>query len=203
MFAAIKQAWHKRQLRDPAFSFLFDSPPKEEWVSVDCETTGLDVRSDYIISIGAVKIRGQEILTSERFEVLVRPECAVSAESVAVHRLRPMDVAQGQLAAEAVAAFLRFVGSRPLVGYYLEFDVAMLNKHVKPLLGFGLPQAKIEVSGLYHDYKLKQNPERFVDLRFDILLNELEIPLRDQHDAFNDALLAAMAYVKLRHLGMR
>lgn len=203
MFAAIKQAWHKRQLRDPAFSFLFAPPPKEEWVSVDCETTGLDVRSDYIISIGAVKIRGQEILTSERFEVLVRPECAVSAESVAVHRLRPMDVAQGQLAAEAVAAFLRFVGSRPLVGYYLEFDVAMLNKHVKPLLGFGLPQAKIEVSGLYHDYKLKQNPERFVDLRFDILLNELEIPLRDQHDAFNDALLAAMAYVKLRHLGMR
>ena len=203
MFAAIKQAWHKRQLRDPEFSFLFEPPPAHEWVSVDCETTGLDVRSDYIISIGAVKIRDNEILTSQRFEVLVRPSCAVSAESVAVHRLRPMDVAHGKVAAVAVADFLRFVGSRPLVGYYLEFDVAMLNKHVKPLLGFSLPQAKIEVSGLYHDYKLKQNPERFVDLRFNTLLNDLEIPLRDQHDAFNDALLAAMAYVKLRHLGMR
>ena len=53
---------------------------------------------------------------------------------------------------------MHFIGSRPLVGYFLEFDVAMLNRVVFPMLGFGLPQAKIEVSALYHAHKMRQLP---------------------------------------------
>ena len=39
---------------------------------------------------------------------------------------------------------MRFIGSRPLVGYYLEFDVAMIDRAIFRLLGMGLPQPKIE-----------------------------------------------------------
>jgi DNA polymerase-3 subunit epsilon len=53
---------------------------------------------------------------------------------------------------------MHFIGSRPLVGYYLEFDVAMVNRVLFPMLGMGLPQPKIEVSGLYYDYKYQQLP---------------------------------------------
>ncbi|MCL6469901.1 MAG: 3'-5' exonuclease, partial [Ralstonia sp.] len=40
-----------RKLRDPAFRFLLDAPPPGEWVALDCETTGLNVRTDEIVSI--------------------------------------------------------------------------------------------------------------------------------------------------------
>jgi DNA polymerase-3 subunit epsilon len=201
-----KREWAMRRLKRPEFSFVFDEPPPDEWVSLDCETTGLDVMRDEIISIGAVRIAGQRILTSERLELLVRPERGVSADSVRIHRLREQDVAQGLPVEEAVKRLLHFIGSRPLVGYYLEFDVAMLNRAVRPLLGIGLPQPKIEVSALYYEYKFNQLPpyqqhdNADIDLHFDRLMADLALPVRDAHDALNDAVMAALAFIKLRQL---
>jgi DNA polymerase-3 subunit epsilon len=204
---ALKREWLLYHLGDPAFRFMFEPPPPNEWVSLDCETTGLNVRTDEIIAIGAVRIVGNCIMTSERFEVLVRPERGVSADSVRIHRLRESDVAQGLPIDDALKRLMHFIGSRPLVGYYLEFDVAMLNRALFPMLGQGLPQAKIEVSALYHDYKFRQLPPYQqqanvdIDLRFDTLMQDLALPRRNAHDAINDAVMAALAFIKLRQLG--
>ncbi|MEX8194820.1 3'-5' exonuclease [Comamonas guangdongensis] len=196
----------RRRLADPEFAFLFDDPPPHEWVALDCETTGLDRRRDEIVSIGAVRIVGERLLTSERLELLVQPEHGVSPESVRIHRLRERDVARGLPAEEAVRRLLHFVGSRPLVGYYLEFDLAMLNRIARPLLGMALPQPAIEVSALYYDYKFRQLPpyqqhdNAGIDLRFDTMMRDLQLPLRDAHDALNDAVMAGLAFIKLRRL---
>ena len=37
---------------------------------------------------------------------------------------------------------LRFIGNRPLVGYWIAFDASMLNKHVFRLLNIRLPNAQ-------------------------------------------------------------
>ena len=203
---ALKREWLIYHLGDPAFRFMFESPPVNEWVALDCETTGLNVRSDEIISIGAVRIVGNRIMTSERLELLVRPERGVSPESVRIHRLRERDLAQGLALDEAMKRLMHFIGSRPLVGYYLEFDLAMLNRAIWPILGQGLPQARIEVSSLYYDHKFRQLPayqqqaNADIDLRFATLMNDLDLPLRDAHDALNDAVMAALAFIKLRQL---
>jgi DNA polymerase-3 subunit epsilon len=115
-------------------------------------------------------------------------------------------VAQGLPIDDAMKQLMRFIGSRPLVGYFLEFDVAMLNRAIWPLLGQGLPQPKIEVSALYYDHKFRQmlpyeqqtNPD--IDLRFATLMADLNLPVREAHDALNDAVMAAMAFIKLRQL---
>ena len=136
----------------------------------------------------------------------MKPTRGVSAESVKIHRLRERDVAQGLPADEALKRLLRFIGSRPLVGYYLEFDVAMLNKVLWPMLGLGLPQPKIEVSGMYYDYRYRtsgiQRSQHHapIDLRFATMMSTLQLPVRDAHDAINDAVMAALAFVKLRQL---
>jgi DNA polymerase-3 subunit epsilon len=205
-WATLKRWWLIYHLGLPEFRFMFDTPPPGEWVSLDCETTGLNVGRDEIISIGAVRIVGNRIMTSERLELLVRPEHGVSAESVKIHRLRERDVAQGLPIEEAMKQLLRFIGSRPLVGYYLEFDVAMVNKALFPMLGQGLPQSKIEVSGMYYDYKYRQQPAHTrqdvprIDLRFDTMMADLGLPVREAHDALNDAVMAALAFTKLRQL---
>ena len=202
----LKREWLLYHLGDPAFRFMFDEPPVNEWVSLDCETTGLNTRTDEIISIGAVRIVGNRIMTSERLELLVRPERGISSESVRIHRLRESDVAQGLPIDDAMKQLLHFIGSRPLVGYYLQFDVAMINRALFPLLGQGLPHANIEVSALYYDTKFRQLPayrhqdNADNDLRLSTLMNELNLPLREAHDALNDAVMAALAFIKLRQL---
>lgn len=203
---ALRREWLIYHLGLPEFRFMFEPPPPNEWVSLDCETTGLNVGSDEIISIGAVLIRGNRIMTSQKLEVLVRPEKGVSAESVKIHRLRERDVANGLPIDEAMKQLMRFIGGRPLVGYYLEFDVAMLNKAIWPLLGQGLPQPQIEVSGMYYDYKYRQLPlhlrgeQNHIDLRFATMMADLQLPLRDAHDAINDAVMAGLAFIKLREM---
>ena len=204
---ALKRGWLLYHLADAHFDFMYDDPPDDEWVAIDCETTGLDVRRDEIISIGAVRIKGSRLLTSQRLELIVRPERRLKVDSMRVHHLRESDVAQGLPPQQAMRRLLDFIGSRPLVGYYLEFDVAMLNREIWPMLGVRLPQKKIEVSALYYDHKLRQlRPEERahadIDLRFATLMNDLGLPLRPAHDALNDAVMAGLAFVKLRRLGM-
>ncbi|MFG0784944.1 3'-5' exonuclease [Delftia tsuruhatensis] len=203
--AGLRRNWQRRRLADPAYDFLFDAPPPGEWVALDCETTGLDVRSDEIVSIGAVRIVGERILSSERLELLVRPSRSVPGDSVRIHRLRERDLARGLAIEDALAQLLRFIGSRPLVGYYLEFDVAMIERVLRPWLGTGLPNERIEVSALYYDHRFRQllpwqqqAPE--IDLRFATLMADLGLPRREAHDALNDAVMAALAFIKLRRL---
>ena len=200
----LQRAWMLHHLADARYRFMWDTPPPDEWVALDCETTGLNTRSDEIIAISAVRIQGDRILTSQRLELLVRPEGAVPADSIRVHRLRGQDVAGGLPAQEAVQQLLHFIGSRPLVGYYLEFDVAMLNRVLFPMLGVRLPQPQIEVSALYYDYKFRQldahQKDRSIDLRFATLMHDLDLPEREAHNALNDAVMAALAFIKLRHL---
>jgi len=200
----LKREWLLYHLGDTRFRFMWDPPPDNEWVALDCETTGLNVRTDEIISIAAVRIVGNRVMTSERIELLVRPERRVSAESVRVHQLREQDVVGGIAPEAALIQLLYFIGSRPLVGYYLEFDLAMIDRALFPLLGMGLPQPKYEVSAMYYDYKFRKLPahqqDRSIDLRFVTLMNDLELPLRQAHDALNDAVMAALAFIKLRQL---
>ena len=203
--AMLKRWWFLYHLGDPRYRFMWDPPPPEEWVALDCETTGLDRRRDEIVAIGAVRICGNRILASERLELLVRPEKRrVSAQSVRIHQLREQDVAQGVSADEAMHRLMHFIGSRPLVGYFLEFDLAMIDRVLFPMLGMGLPQPRIEVSALYYDHKNRQRPahERGgdIDLRFATMMRDLQLPMRDAHDAVNDAIMAALAFIKLRSL---
>ena len=202
--AYLKREWLLYHLGDSRFRFMWDAPPDNEWVALDCETTGLNVRTDEIISIAAVRIYGNRVMTSERLELLVRPEKRVSAESVRIHQLREQDVAQGTPPEAALMQLMHFIGARPLVGYYLEFDLAMIDRALFPLLGMGLPQSRNEVSAMYYDYKFKQLPRHLrdqpIDLRFASLMNDLDMPSRNAHDALNDAVMAALAFVKLRQL---
>jgi DNA polymerase III subunit epsilon len=203
-YRSIWREWLLFHLADAQYRFMFEPPPKNEWVVLDCETTGLNVSKDEIISIGAVKIVGNTLMTSERLELLVKPEKKVSPESVKIHRLRELDVANGLNPEVAMSQLMHFIGSRPIVGYYLQFDLAMLNKVIWRMLGLGLPQTKIEVSSLYYDYKNRQLPSNErngnIDLRFNTIMSDLELPVRDAHNATNDAVMTGMAFIKLRQL---
>jgi DNA polymerase III subunit epsilon len=201
---AIKRLFHQASIGDQSYRFMFKPGPANEVVAIDCETTGLDVRTDDIITIAAIRICGSRILTSERFEAVVRPDADMQAEAIKVHRLRQADVAHGPLIWKVLPQFLHFVGGRPLVGYYVDFDIAMLDKYILGFIGIELPNPRIEVSKLYYERKYGDaSPDTAIDLSFAAILKDLGIPPLAQHDAFNDALMTAMIYVALRDMKQR
>lgn len=202
---AIKRLLHQATISDQSYRFMFKGGPPDEVVAIDCETTGLKVRTDDIITIAAIKIRGNRILTSEHFEAVVRPDYSdMRADAIKVHRLFRSDVEEAPIIWKTIPGFLRFIGGRPLIGYYVDFDIAMLNKYILPLVGIELPNKRIEVSRLYYERKYSDAPPNTsVDLSFASIQRDLGIPALAQHDAFNDALMTAMMFVALRDLRER
>jgi DNA polymerase-3 subunit epsilon len=200
MFESFLRSWNRKGLIDANYEWLFDIYNGDEVVVFDTETTGLNTRKDAVLSIGAVKIKGDKILTSQSFEVFLKPTKEISTESIKIHHIRPCDLDQALEPLEGVKRFLEFIENRPLVGYYLEFDVAMINRLIKPWLGVTLPNKQIEVSGLYFDKKNALITQGNIDLRFDTILKDLKIPRMGQHNALNDAIMTAMIYIKLQHV---
>jgi DNA polymerase-3 subunit epsilon len=201
---ALKRLFHQATLSDQSYRFMFNPGPEDEFVAIDCETTGLNVRTDDVITIAAIKIRGNRILTSDHFEAIVRPESDMRAEAIKIHHLLKSDVEHAPLIWKTVRSFLQFIGGRPLVGYYLDFDVAMLDKYTLPIVGIELPNKRIEVSRLYYERKYGDAPPNTsIDLSFAAILRDLGIPPLAQHNAFDDALMTAMMFVQLRDLAAR
>jgi DNA polymerase-3 subunit epsilon len=205
----LKREWGLRRLRDPRFRFLWAPPPAGEWVALAVGATGRDPRRDRITALAALRIQGDCLLTSTRLE-WPAPRQPVHADQ-ADPPVRPdqgASAAAGLAAPDAavLAQWLEFIGSRPMVGYFLDFDLALLDRAVRPLLGVALPNPRIEVSALFHGWKFRQLPPYqqqgnvTVDLRFATLVRELGLPARDDPDALDRAVLAGLAWLKLQRL---
>lgn len=83
---------------------------------------------------------------------------------------------------------------------FLEYDVVMVNKFLKPMLGIKLPQPKIEVSRLFYTQETKNKYyDSYVDLTMAGMIKSLGIPDLPRHDALNDAINVAMMCLALKH----
>jgi len=197
MWTNFKKKRNLSKLNNLEFEFLFEENQNDEYIVFDTETTGLNPKEDEILSIGAVKIKGNKIITSETFEVFVKNSKEINAKSIEIHGIRECDLKNATDVENGISEFLHFIGSRPLIGYYLEFDVAMINKYIKPMLGIVLPNKMIEVSEIYFEKKITLIPQGNIDLRFDTILKNYDIPNMGVHNAVNDAIMTAMIYLKL------
>jgi DNA polymerase-3 subunit epsilon len=187
----------RKQRIHPAYREIF-AHDDGQLVSLDCETTSLKVAEAELLSIAAVKIRGNRIVASEAFNILVQPRFAPADENVRIHGLRPSDVRNGLHPEEAMRQFLAFIGGRTLIGYYLDYDIAVLEKYLKPLIGARLPNRKLEVSSFYYNWRQSLYPGSYIDLHLDIMTRRLGIPALPRHDAMNDAIMAGMIYLALK-----
>jgi len=200
MFKKLINNYYKKKLKDKRFEFLFEEYEGDEVVVFDTETTGLDRKKDEIISIGAVIVKKNKILLKDKFHIFVKPSASIKHESIKVHQILPGELKNAISPKEALEKFLFFIKNRPLVGYYLEFDMAMINNLAKKYLGIKLPNEQIEVSAMYYDKKIGLIPQKHIDLRFDSIMKDLNLPILSKHDALNDAIMTAMIYIKLKNI---
>jgi len=194
-----RRFWRMHRLQKPYQSLFAENDGA--LVSIDCETTSLKVKDAEILSIAAVCIEGNRVRARDAFYTLVKPQHAPDDQNVRVHGLRPRDTSEGVPLQEALQQFLQFIGGRTLLGYYLKYDVAVLNKYLKPILGTALPNYQVEVSGRYYDWRFSSYPGAYIDLRWETIAKNLHVPLLPRHDAMNDAITAAMMYLALQSRG--
>ncbi|EHK9077845.1 3'-5' exonuclease [Vibrio parahaemolyticus] len=191
-----RKYWHYK-LKGSPYQSLFCAPHKTEFVSLDCETTSLDPSRAELVTIAATKIIDNRIITSQPFEVRLRAPQSLDSGSVKIHKIRHQDLADGISEKEALLKLLAFIGNRPLVGYHIRYDKKILDLACQRQLGFPLPNPLIEVSQIYHDKLERHLPNAYFDLSLDAICKHLELPIQDKHDALQDAISAALVFVRL------
>ena len=141
------QLERRRQLAEPC---AFDEGPlqQQRLVILDLETSGLNMRRDQVLSIGAVVIEHGAIDLSRQFECTLQHEGHRASASTLIHGIAPSEIANGVEPAEALLSFMEFVGDSPLLAFHAEFDRRMLARALKQSLGYRLQHAFFDVAEL-------------------------------------------------------
>ncbi len=156
-------------------------PLDTEYVAFDIETTGLNARDDRMTEIGAVILSGGEV--KETFNTFVNPHMPIPANIVELTGIRDSDVADAPDEKEAMEAFLRFAGDRPLVAHNAHFDVGFMTAAA---IRSGLRFSPVFLDTLALSQALLPDLKRF---KLDIVSNYLDLPQFNHHRASDDALV--------------
>lgn len=98
---------------------------KEIFVCVDCESTGLDPKSDRVIEIAAVRFTLDGVL--DAYETLVNPGRPIPADSQAIHNISDEMVADQPLVKEVLPQVMSFLEGHIIVGHGIGYDIDILT----------------------------------------------------------------------------
>jgi DNA polymerase III subunit epsilon len=155
------------------------------FVVVDLETTGGSAQSDAITEIGALKLRGGELLG--RLESLVNPGVPIPPMITVLTGITESMVLPAPRVAEILPAFLEFARDAVIVGHNIRFDCAFLDA---ALVAHGYPRlSNRRVDTLAIARRLVR--DEIPNLRLHTLARHFRTSVEPTHRAYADAAATA------------
>lgn len=165
-----------------------DIPLNELKVVVfDLETTGFyPEKGDQIISIGAIKMIGDQIKDSETFYSLVRSELPLSEEIIALTKINDAELSTAPPVSEVLLQFFNFIKSDILVAHHAHHEQSFMRKVTLNVLKTKFDHRIIDTSFLIR----LANPY-MKSASLDEVCNECGIDIQNRHHALGDATMTA------------
>lgn len=161
---------------------------QNRYVVADVETSGLNMREDRLISIGAVAVVNGLLDFSDAFQVVLRQDTVSTTANILIHGIGGSEQSDGMDPADALLAFLQYLGKSPLFAYHALFDQTMIARAMKEFLGLKFDQQWIDLAWVMPDLCRDQIAEQ-VDL--DVWLRLFGIENIQRHNAVSDAFATA------------
>jgi DNA polymerase-3 subunit epsilon len=170
---------------------------------MDTELTGLNLRTDSIVSLGAVAMEGGRILLGRRFYEVVCPASELTSESIVVHGITPTEARSCPTIGAVIDDFLRFCRGAVVVGHFVSLDLGFLNKELKQVTGRAFDRPVVDTLKV-HEW-LQDNSGEFHrhfgsaarDKDLFSLAKRYHIPVSAAHDAQMDAFVTAQLFQQL------
>lgn len=159
---------------------------------IDCESTGLNVGLDRLLSIGGVRVRGSRILRGETIDCLIDPGEPIAPASTAIHGITDAMVWGEKSLAERWPEIEPALRDCVLVGHNVGFDLTLLEIELR--------RAGIEwrrPASLCTLQLVSALEPELRDLNLEIVAESYGIEVSGRHTALGDALLTAEIYVRL------
>ncbi len=101
----------------------------DTFICVDCESTGLDPKTNRLIEIAIVKFRGDQHV--ESYETLVNPECDIPEESTKIHHITNEMVKDKPTIKDILPQCLKMMSGHIIVGHGILFDIQLIAEEAK------------------------------------------------------------------------
>ena len=196
--------WLKRHNTYPQFYKTYRASFKQKhkdlnnirFVVFDTETTGLNPKTDRILSIGTIAIKGFQIDVSDYLECYLN-QSIFNTKTAEIHGLLKQSTIEKLDETEAIKAFLNHIENAILVAHHAAYDVAMINKALKRM---NLPKLKNKVIDTGFLYKKTRYTKENRLYGLDELCKMFNITMHDRHTASGDAYLTGLLFLKLSAL---
>lgn len=178
-------AWRGRRPPD-----LGQPHARTRYVVVDVETTGLDLRRDTLLAVGAVGIARGRIAIGDAYSAVLRQAQASAHANILIHGIGGEAQLAGTDPVWALIEFLEWAGKSPFVAFRAEFDQTMLERGMKDLFGVPVGFAWIDLAFLL--------PALFRGAECDTLddwTGHFGIVAGARHDAVADAFATAQLFL--------
>lgn len=161
------------------------------YVVVDVETSGLDLIRDKLISIGAVAVVNGKIALGDSFYMVLQQQAASDKDNILLHGIGRTEQLEGVPPAEALLAFLEFLGKDPLVAFHVTFDETMIRRALRDHLGLNFKHPWLDLAyvmpGLHPPLARKFRA-------LDDWIGHFGIRIDARHNALADALATAQLF---------
>jgi DNA polymerase III subunit epsilon len=174
------------------------------FVALDCETTGLNPRTDRIVTIGTVAIVENEILLGDSFDALLKVSANTGA--VTVHGVTRDESRSGLEEQQALELLLDHLKDGVIVGHHIRHDIATLNAACERQWGMTLLNRSVDTMTLTLHLERAgafagRPPIR--EFTLDALCAMFNIVPHGRHTASGDAFLTAQVFLCLLPLARR
>lgn len=177
----------------PGSSLLSEVP----FLVFDLETSGLEIKADQVLSIGAIVVQGACIQVRERLELLVRPARSGQGAAVPVHGLLDSRLQDGMPLRHALQEFVALAQNKVLVAHHAAFDLGMLNHQLHKRFGQKLHNPVIDTAHLARRFAPEANHGTATHYSLDQLAHDYGLTLHDRHTAPGDSFVTAQVLLYL------
>lgn len=161
-------------------------------LALDCETTGLDVATDRMVSLGAVRGHGGRFFPAHHLDLLVDPGQPIPPSSTAVHGIGDAMVSGAPDAAEVLDRLVRLGRGCVALGHNIGFDLAICRAEAARAGRDWTPPPALDTAHLVSALE----PD-LTNLDLEIVAARLGVATVGRHTALGDALVAAEVFSRL------
>lgn len=169
---------------------------KREFVVIDTELTGLNEKTDSIISIGAITMKERSIMVGDIFYRVLNPHCKPKDETVLIHELTSTDLEKCPDIKSILREFIDFLRNRTVVGHFIDIDIRFLRKDIKKWLNMSFNPEAIDTFIIFK-WLVERGiiPKKFKGATsLPEIAEAFDIKVESLHDALYDAFITAQIF---------
>lgn len=185
----------RRRWSDTPYAWLFQPYMGEEAVAMACQVS--DVQPA-VMSVAAVVLSPRRVHTSRTWVATLAASPSLVPATLRRHyQLHGTDSPRNP-DAECLSELAEFIGNRPLVGWQLDQTIEPLNGLFRAGLGFGLPNAQVDLAKLHGRQLRRLHPHIDPSRRLEDALARWQLPPLTWPSVVSEATASALLYLRLQ-----